>query len=146
LNFELLILYLFLFLNAIKKGKTLVDYLSYVIRHLYSCCLRNETFSKFVSKVSNQRSKKNSPICAIRSLLNTQIEREDRYSDLDDDCSYDQGYSDYTESENSSEAASFVPQDLFYDPSVEEYGYDNSYPTTSNTLRAQRSYLRKIIL
>jgi len=96
---------------------------------------------KLVSKVSNQRSKKNSPICAIRSLPNTQVEREDRYSNLDDDCSYDEGYSDYTESENSSEAASFVPQDLFYDPSVEEHGHGNSHVTTSSTLRAQRSYL-----
>ena len=126
-----------------KKGETLVDYFSYVVGYLYSCCLRNETFSKFVSKVSNQRDKKLSPICAIRSLPNTQIEREDRYSDLNDDCSYEEGYSDYTESESSSEAASFVPPDLFYDPSVEEYGYDNSHPTTSSTLRAQRSYLRK---
>jgi hypothetical protein len=96
---------------------------------------------KFVSKISNQGSKKNSPICAIRSVPNTQIEREDRYSNLDDDCSYDEGYSDYTESENSSEAASFVPQNLFYDSSVEEYGYDNSHHINSSTLRAQRSYL-----
>jgi hypothetical protein len=143
LNFELLILYLFLFFNIIKKGKTLVDYLSYVIGHLYSCCLENETFSKLVSKNSNQGNKKNSPICVIRSLPYAQTEREDRFCNIDDDCSYDEGYSDHTESENSSEAASFVPQDLFYDPSAEENVYDNSHHITSSKLRAQRSYLQK---
>jgi hypothetical protein len=141
LNFELLILSLFLFFNITKKCETLIDYLSYVIGHLYSCCLENETFSKLVSKISNQGSKKNSTICAIRSLPYTQIEREDRFSNLDDNCSYDEVYSDYTESENSSEAASFVPQDLFYDPSAEEYDHNHSHHTTSSKLRAQRSYL-----
>jgi len=36
-----------------------------------------------------------------------------------------------------------VPQDIFYDPSEEEYDYDNSLHTTSSNLRAQRSYFRK---
>lgn len=31
MNFELLILYLFLLLNVMKKGETLVDYFSYVV-------------------------------------------------------------------------------------------------------------------
>ncbi len=79
-------------------------------------------------------------------MPNTQIEREDRYSNLDDDCSYDEGYSDYTEPENSSEAASFVPKDLFYDPSVEDYGYNNSYPTSSSTLGAQKATSERLIL
>ncbi len=66
-------------------------------------------FSKIVSKNSHQGRNENSPICAIRSVPNTQNERYNRSSHLDDHCSYDEDYSDYTESENSSEAASFVP-------------------------------------
>jgi hypothetical protein len=100
-------------------------------------------FSKLVLKIYHQGSKINSPICVISSVPIIQNERKNRSSNIDDDCSYDEDYSDYTESENCSEAASFVPQDLFYDPSEEGYGYDNSHHTTSSKLRAQRNYLRK---
>ncbi len=62
---------------------------------------------------------------------------------MDGDCSYDEGYSDYTDSENNAEAASFLPLDLIYDPSEEEYDCDKSHHTTSSKLRAQRIYLQK---
>ena len=60
----------------------------------------------------------------------------------DDDCSYEKDYSEYTESNS----ASFVPQDLFCDPSEGEYGYDNSPHITSSNLRAQKPTFEKIIL
>jgi hypothetical protein len=86
---------------------------------------------------------KNYPLCTIRPVPNTQNERESKSSNMDCDCSYDEGYSDYTDSENNAEAASFLPQDLIYDPSEEEYDCDKSHHTTSSKLRAQRSYLQK---
>ena len=68
---------------------------------------------------------------------------QNRTAFIDEDCSYEEDYSECTESENSSEAASYVPQDIFYDPSKDEYDYDDGLHTTSSKVRAQRSYLRK---
>jgi hypothetical protein len=99
-------------------------------------------FSKLFSKKSHQGGKKSSPICAVRSVSNRQRKiNQNRTAFIDEDCSYEEEYLECTESENSSEAASFVPQDLFYDPSEEEYDYDDGLHTTSSKLRAQRSYL-----
>jgi hypothetical protein len=99
---------------------------------------------KLFSKKSHPGSKKNSLFCVIRSVPDAQRKRNKNITAfIDEDCSYEKDYAECTESENSSEAASLVPQDIFYDPSEEEYDYDNSLHTTSSNLRAQRSYLRK---
>jgi hypothetical protein len=126
-----------------KKGKTLLDYLGYLFKYLLSYCRENKTFLKLFSSRSHQGSKKNSPICAIGSVPDTQRKRnKNRTAFKDDDCSYEKDYSEYTESNS----ASFVPQDLFYDPSEGEYGYDNSPHITSSNLRAQKPTFEKIIL
>jgi hypothetical protein len=103
-------------------------------------------FSKLVSKTSHQASKRNSPFFATRSVPNTQNERNNRSTNIDEDCSYDEDYSYYTESENSSKASSFVPQDLFYDPFEEEYDYGNDHHNTSSNMRAQKATFENVIL
>ena len=129
----------FFILKCNKKGETLLDYIGYLFQYLLSCCLENEWFSKLFSKKSHLGNKKNSPICVIRSLPDAQRKRNKNITAfIDEDCSYEKDYAECTESENSSEAASLVPQDIFYDPSEEEYDYDNSLHTTSSNLRAQR--------